>query len=162
MMPYEEAYMKDMCKKEKEGSFEEGSSWCEDYDNNNYYPDAEDLDKDYDDYYYSDEKDEDEDWEEYYNYDMDKYDYYDYTMDYDYAYDGYYYTDDYYNDYGYGYGDYYYMDEYDPYYGYEEPEQEKGMMEQAQEWFEDTFNMDSANNMLVAVASLVTVAAVQI
>jgi hypothetical protein len=34
------------------------------------------------------------------------------------------------------------------------------MMEQAQGWFEDTFNMDSANQILAAVASLATISAV--
>ena len=67
-----------------------------------------------------------------------------------------------YSDYDYSYG----YDEWD-YYGYGEtyyymnadgPQEEKGMMEQIQGWFSG----DASNNMLTAIASVLTIAAMQI
>ena len=37
----------------------------------------------------------------------------------------------------------------------EEPKKEMGMMEQAQGWFEDTFNMDSSIQVKTAMASII-------
>ena len=39
----------------------------------------------------------------------------------------------------------------------EEPKKEMGMMEQAQGWFEDTFNMDSSNQVKTAVISIIAI-----
>ena len=97
-----------------------------------------------------------EDWDYYYE---DLPDFEDFDLeDWDYDYDYDYMPDDYYYD---GYMGYDTYASYD-YGGYmNDTQEEQGMMEQAQGWFEDTFNMDSANKMIAAFASLATISAIQ-
>jgi DNA-directed RNA polymerase subunit delta len=147
-------------------------AWAEsmypDYDMNEDWEDWEDdMNEDWED-----KEDEWNDWEDEYDYD---YDYDDWEYDYDYGMDYYGYSDDYGYDYGYDYGmDYYgYSDDYDYDYGYDEwdyygygetyyymdgPEDQGGIMEQITGWFSG----DASNNMLTAIASIATIAAMQI
>ena len=98
---------------------------------------------DWEDYPWA-EEDMNEDWED------------EWTTDYDYDDWEYDYSDDYDYDYGYDEWDYYGYGE--TYYYMDGPEEQGGIMEQITGWFSG----DASNNMLTAIASIATIAAMQI